>query len=123
MSRIASKAANVVPGITDTNNADDVFLRDLQNNATAILSVDSAGNALGNSGNAILRHLTFSPDSHYLAFQTQASNMVAGISDTNNAPDLFVRDLTTGVTSVVTVNAAGTATGNSTSSTSTASSI
>jgi len=105
---------NLVAGVTDTNNADDVFVRDLQTGTTSMVSVDAAGNALGGSGNN-LRNFVFSPDSHFLVFQTQSPNMVAGVADTNNARDVFVRDLLSGVTSVVSINAAGTSTGNSTS--------
>lgn len=110
-----STASNLVTGVTDTNNAADLFLRDLQAGTTAIVSVDATGHALG--ANA-LGGLVFSPDSQRLLFRTQATNIVAGLADTNNAPDWFVRDLSAGTTSCVTINAAGTSTGNSTSFTS-----
>ena len=108
-----STATDLVAGITDTNGGADIFLRDLQQNTTAILSVDVDGNALGNAGNNALSSFVFSPDSRRLLFRTKVPNIVPGLADTNNAPDWFVRDLLTGTTSCVTVSAAGTSTGNS----------
>lgn len=110
-----STASDLVAGVTDTNSGADVFLRDIQGQTTAILSVDADGNALGTVGNTALSAFVFSPDSTRLLFRTQATNIVAGLADTNNAPDWFVRELLTGTTSCVTINAAGTSTGNVTS--------
>jgi Tol biopolymer transport system component len=110
-----STATDLVAGITDSNGGADVFLRDLEAGTTAILSVDASGTALGTVGNAALGGFVFSPDSTRLLFRTQAATIVAGLTDTNNSPDWFVRDLLAGTTSCVTVNSAGTSTGNSTS--------
>lgn len=107
-----SSASNLVNGVTDSNNAADVFLRDLQTNTTSIVSVNAANTAVGASA---LASFVFSPDSTRLMFRTQSTNMIAGLADTNNASDWFVRDLLTGTTTCLTVNAAGTSTGNSTS--------
>jgi Tol biopolymer transport system component len=113
-----STAADLVTGVTDVNGAADVFLRDLAAGTTVILSVDAAGNALGTTGNDALAGFVFSPNSRWLLFRTQADDIVAGLADTNVSPDWFVRDLLAGTTACVTVNADGTATGNSTSFTS-----
>jgi Tol biopolymer transport system component len=110
-----SSATDLVTGVTDTNNAADLFLGDRVAGTTAILSVDAAGNALGYNAVNALFALVFSPDSRHLLFRTQAANFVAGLADTNNAPDWFVRDLETGSTTCITTNAARTATGNVTS--------
>ena len=113
-----STATDLVAGITDSNAVADIFLRDLDAGTTVILSVDAGGNALGTTGNTAFASFVFSPDSTRLLFRTQATDVVAGLADTNIAPDWFVRDLLTGTTSCVTINAAGTSTGNSTSFTS-----
>lgn len=110
-----STANDLVTGVTDTNGAADLFLADRVAGTTAILSVDAAGNALGYKTVNALFALVFSPDSRHLLFRTQAANFVAGLADTNNAPDWFVRDLETGSTTCITTNAARTATGNVTS--------
>ena len=88
-----STASDLVAGVTDTNSGADVFLRDIQAGTTAILSVDADGNALGTLANTALSAFVFSPDSTRLLFRTQAANIVAGLADTNNAPDWFVREL------------------------------
>ncbi len=113
-----STAADLIAGVTDTNAAADVFLRDLALDTTAILSVTADGTALGTTGNNAIRDLVFSPDSKHLLFRTQATGIVDGLADTNSAPDWFVRDLVAGTTECISVNAMGTATGNSTSASS-----
>ena len=46
------------------------------------------------------------PSDRYLAFESDASNLVAG--DSNAARDIFVRNTRTGVTTRVSVDSAGT---------------
>ena len=93
---------------SDTNNASDIFVRDLTTNTTTRASVDSGG-AQGNSG-------SFSPslsaDGTKVAFYSNANNLVAG--DTNGVFDIFVRDLTKGTTVRASVGSSGTQ-GNDTS--------
>ncbi|MDQ1535490.1 MAG: hypothetical protein QOF28_3251 [Actinomycetota bacterium] len=64
------------------------------------VSLDSAGGqAAGSSFSAAI-----SADGRYVAFESFASNLVAG--DTNDVPDVFVRDNVTGTTSRVSVSSA-----------------
>jgi len=79
-----SAATNLVPG--DTNNCDDVFARDLTTGSLTRASVSTAG-AQGNASGGSAR---LSLDGRFLAFQSFASNLVAG--DTNAMADIFVRD-------------------------------
>ncbi|HZG53856.1 MAG TPA: hypothetical protein VEZ40_17260, partial [Pyrinomonadaceae bacterium] len=95
----------------DTNGKEDVFVRDLETGTTTLASVNAVGTGGGN-GNAIFPYL--SADGGVLGFRSAASDIVA--NDTNNATDVFVRNLKTGVTTLVSVNSAGTASGNGTSS-------
>jgi len=85
-----SVAKNLVPG--DTNNARDVFVRDLRTDITKMVSVDPAGNP----GNGISETPSISADGHFVAFQSHAENLVA--DDDNLQTDIFVRNLVTGVT-------------------------
>jgi len=90
-----SEATNLVSG--DTNGATDVFVRDRDTDVDGIfdesgavsttrVSVDSAGaEANGASSQA-----SVSSDGRYVAFESEATNLVSG--DTNNAVDVFVRD-------------------------------
>jgi Ca2+-binding RTX toxin-like protein len=94
-----SYASNLVPG--DTNNVDDIFVRDTLSNTTTRLSVDSAGN----QGNSTSFEPSISANGRFVAFRSNASNLVPG--DTNNTDDIFVRDTLTNTTTRVSVNSAG----------------
>lgn len=95
-----SDATNLVPG--DTNNAYDIFVHDRQSGVTSRVNVDSAGT----QANANSFSLSISADGRFVAFDSEASNLVAG--DTNNQSDVFVHDRQSGVTSRVSVGNAGT---------------
>jgi len=94
-----SVATNLAPG--DTNPISDVFLRDVQGGTTTLVSVSSAGV----QGNNPSEEPAISADGRFVAFHSYASNLVPG--DTNASPDVFVRDLQTGVTTRVSVDSAG----------------
>ncbi|MEY2745400.1 MAG: hypothetical protein RL112_442 [Planctomycetota bacterium] len=70
-----------------------VFVRDLVAGATRCASVPVAGGAPDNSSGLGRPALSF--DGRWIAFDSEASNLVAG--DTNGKSDIFVRDLSTGV--------------------------
>ena len=163
-----SPSVNLVAGVTDTNNGNDLFLWNAETQAIDIVSVNPDGDA---AGDAVSRAYGVSPDSRYVAFgsastnltpesaggdfqddlyvrdtqtdttayvarnvsasvsfptprfvpdgvhlmfESNASDVVPGIADTNGQSDLFLYDLATGTTSVVTINAAGTATASTT---------
>src|SRR6476661_6127709 len=91
--------SNLVP--EDTNNQSDIFVRDLSTNTTTRVSVDSAGN----QGNSDSNNSAISADGRFVAFQSYASNLVPG--DTNNRFEIFVRDLSTNTTTRVSVDSAG----------------
>jgi Tol biopolymer transport system component len=79
-----SDATNLVAN--DTNGLPDVFVRDRFTGTTERVSVTSRGSqSNGDSGFA-----TMSNDGRYIAFSSDASNLVAG--DTNGVTDVFVRD-------------------------------
>jgi len=85
-----SAASDLVPN--DTNGAKDIFLRDTVNGTTALVSVSTNGY----SGNGESREATMTPDAHFVAFVSAATNLVA--QDTNGIPDIFVRDMQAGTT-------------------------
>jgi hypothetical protein len=94
-----ASASNLVPG--DTNQVDDIFVRDLQTGTTRRVSLNSSG-AQGNyssSGPSI------SADGRFVAFESYATNLVAG--DTNGGGDIFVRDLETNTTRRASVSSSG----------------
>lgn len=88
-----SRASDLVPG--DTNNATDVFIRDLVNETTIPVSVSTNGGV----ANGDCRGSVMTPDGRYVAFVSAANNLVP--NDTNGIPDVFVRDLQAGETDVI----------------------
>lgn len=95
-----SFSSDLVPG--DTNGANDVFVRDLRDGVTVLVSADlNGGPSDAGSGDPAI-----SPDGRYVAFESVATDLVDGV-DTAGTSDIFVRDLVTGSTTIVTVDTAG----------------
>ena len=85
----------------DTNGALDVFVRDRHTGALARVSVATDGT----EGNSHSTWPAISANGRHVVFQSLASNLDP--TDTNSVTDLYVRDLDTGVTSLVTVGPSG----------------
>jgi len=77
-----SDASNLV--VNDTNGVRDVFVYD---QARRVMSIYSKPQAGGQSDGAS-RNASFSADGSYVAFESDATNLVAG--DTNGVTDIFV---------------------------------
>jgi Tol biopolymer transport system component len=101
-----SKASNLIQG--DGNYAIDVFLRDLKKGVTERVSLDSSGI----EGNSTSIYPTISANGRYVAFHSTATNLTAG--DDNVTADVFVRDLRSRITELVSLDDSGIE-GNSTS--------
>ncbi len=86
----------------DTNNASDVFVRDLLNGTTMAASTS----LYGGTANGVSRNSVMTSDGRYVAFVSAATNLVAG--DTNKITDVFVRDLLSSTTMLVSVGATST---------------
>jgi Tol biopolymer transport system component len=82
-----STATNIVP--EDFNNAADVFIYDVSNHATILVSVDTGGASTANSHSL---KPVFSADGQTLFFQSWASDLSG--NDFNNGSDIFALDLT-----------------------------
>jgi Tol biopolymer transport system component len=105
----SSSSPNLTPG--DPNITDSVFVHDRVSGTTTLVDVIPGSNTTGNGSSD---SPSISADGRYIAFRSSASNLVA--NDTNGATrDVFVRDLVAGTTTLVSVNAAGTGSGNSSS--------
>ncbi len=89
----ASHASNLVPD--DTNNTGDVFVFDRQTDTTERVSVASDGTE-PNSG-SVNGTPSISADGRFVAYSSDASNLVPG--DTNGASDIFLFDRQTNTTS------------------------
>jgi Tol biopolymer transport system component len=82
----------------------DVFLQDRQTGLIEHISVDSNGFG-GDGASSVFSRPAVSADGRYIAFSSQASNLVAG--DTNGVEDVFIRDRQTRVTQRVSVRTGG----------------
>jgi len=104
----ASSAKNLTPG--DSNQISDVFLFNLTNGVLTLISANTNGMGSGNDASTAP---VLSANGRYVAFQSTASDLVAG--DTNNAYDVFRRDTLSGFTALVSVNRTGSGPGNNSS--------
>ena len=99
----------------DTNNALDVFRRDMQTGVISLVSVNAAGNGPGDAGSGTTAaDAVSSADGRYVAFTSNATNLTG--LNINGVTQVYWRDLTSGVTKMVSLNSAGTAGGDGTSS-------
>ena len=85
----------------DTNSTFDIYVRDRTAQTTTRVSVGPGGVEANNLSLAP----RISGDGSVVVFHSFASNLVA--NDTNNVPDVFARDLATGVTERMSVSTAG----------------
>ena len=93
-----SVSTNLVVG--DTNGSWDIFVHDRVTVETTRVSVASDGTE-GNDSSGLYMGTTISEDGRYVAFYSDASNLVLG--DTNGYGDIFVHDRVTGDTTRVSV--------------------
>ncbi len=94
-----SSATNLVAG--DTNGASDVFVHDRTTGATRRVSVDSAGN----EANGVNVHAFIDRGGEYVVFMSRATNLADG--DANILWDVYLHDLLTGSTELVSVDSYG----------------
>ncbi len=96
-----SGATNLVTG--DTNHVNDIFVHDRAYGWTTRVSMATG---LTTQANDYSSSPSISGDGRYVAFVSNATNLVAG--DTNGYPDVFVHDRQTGGTTRVSVHSSGT---------------
>ncbi len=86
-------SANLAPGQTDPQGVDDVYLYDRQAGTFTLVSHASA--AASASGNGFSSWASLSGDGRYVAYLSNASNLVAGQTVQRNG-QIFLYDRTTG---------------------------
>jgi len=101
---ISSLAPNLVPGQVDPSYSNDVFLYDRPSGTMTLVSRAShspvtAGNE--GSGSAVV-----SADGGYVAFESGATDLAAGVRDSNNYLDIFLFSRATGTNTLVSRRAA-----------------
>ncbi|WP_445501841.1 hypothetical protein [Microvirga sp. G4-2] len=104
-----SSASNLVAD--DTNGRTDIFRKDLVTGELVRVSMAADGTTQGDAS-SFSAHI--SADGRYVVFESSASNLVA--DDTNNAPDVFRKDLITGAVERLSMATDGITQGNSFSS-------
>jgi Tol biopolymer transport system component len=97
-----SYASNLGP--TDTNQKRDIYVRDLTTGITELVSINAAGT---DSANNESQWPALSPDGTKVVFRSRATD-IASPTPPSMYDQLYVRDLTTGTTTMISVNADGT---------------
>jgi Tol biopolymer transport system component len=95
----SSAASNLVP--RDNNNANDIFVRDRVANTTARITFGLGGTETNGGSYAP----AISADGNVIAYESDATNLVAG--DVNGARDVFVYERGAGTLALVSVSTTG----------------
>jgi hypothetical protein len=95
-----SPASNLVTGMNEASNTtNDVFLRDLQTNTTSYVSLNASGASSSTATGATFSDI--SDDGRFVSFNT-AEPM--SVRDNGTTQDSYVRDISSGVSILVTQN-------------------
>jgi len=96
-------------GFPDSNLfvGEDAYVRDLASGTVVRITTSPT---TGDAGNGTISFARFTPDGTGVVLATTASNL--GPSDTNSLSDVYLHDLATGDNHLLSVNAAGTGSGN-----------
>ena len=100
-----SFANNLMPN--DANQGSDVFLKDRETGQLSLISINAEGTG---PGNEMSFNPTVSDDGRFVLFESRASDLV--MNDTNNAADVFLRDVVDNITHLISRNDAGTGSAN-----------
>lgn len=108
-----SPATNLVTGVTDTNNANDVFVRTIATGVTSVISVTGGAGVM--TGNAASSRPRPTNDGWLVGFESKATN-IGTLIDTNLGSDIFVRNLSNNTTGIASASPDGISTGDAPSS-------
>lgn len=100
-----SAATNLLGVGADTNGAVDMFVYDRQTGEMGRVSVGPGGLQADSDSGAL--GLSISADGRFVAFESEATNLLGVGGDTNGMRDVFVHDRRTGVTERVSVGPGG----------------
>lgn len=88
----------------DSPGSNDIYVRDMQDGVTEIVSVNSDGE-IGGTASLIYYGPAISADGRYVVFEHPKQGLVD--DDTDNTGDIFMRDRLFGETSIVSVSTSG----------------
>lgn len=94
-----SWATDLVPGQIDTHRTNDLFLYDRDSGQTVLLSRSAASPIT--AANKPSQGPCLSADGRWITFYSDATDLVAGVKDTNNASDVFLYDRASGSMTLV----------------------
>jgi uncharacterized repeat protein (TIGR01451 family) len=98
----------------DSNGTtNDLYLRDLASGTTTLVSVNADGTGAGDRGAG---RGSLTPDGERVLFTSLSSGLVTDVVDANGLNDVFLRELATGTTRLVSTDASGSASGDGNSS-------
>ncbi|HTU23021.1 MAG TPA: hypothetical protein VMG10_33605, partial [Gemmataceae bacterium] len=97
-----SSATNLVKGVT-VNNEGHVYYRNLSSGTTALVDISSDGTDAGNNS---AYDPVISADGRFVAFQSNDTNLTA--NSAYGYDEIYVRDMVTGQTYLVSLDSAGT---------------
>ncbi|HTU17837.1 MAG TPA: immunoglobulin domain-containing protein [Gemmataceae bacterium] len=96
-----SSSDNLVPSVP-TDDLGNVYLRNLNTGATSLVSIGSDGTTAGDSGS---NAAVITPDGRYVAFDGSSNTLTSNSSNGRN--QVYVRDMETGQTYLVTLGIDG----------------
>jgi Tol biopolymer transport system component len=102
--RYVAYVSTIVEFDNDTNGVSDVVVQDLVTGQIFFVSV-SSDEVSGNDSSSLTDSLAISADGRFIAFESNATNLVPG--DTNGESDLFLRDMVAGTTTRISVSSNG----------------
>jgi len=109
-----SAASNLVTDDAAQLIHEDVYIRDLQLGTTRLVSRNFANTGRGDGASGWFDPLGISDDGRYVVFTSSARDLTA-FTDNNSQQDVFVRDLQTNTTKLVSINKNGAGPGNNVS--------
>lgn len=94
-----SRASNLASGVVDENNGDDVFVYQRSTGSTSLVSRSANSPSVPANNNS--SPIGISSDGEWIVFNSDATNVVAGVIDSNNATDAFLYQRSSGSISLV----------------------
>ncbi len=96
-----SKARDLVAGQVDPTPSLDLFLYDRMTGANTLVTHASASALRAGNNRTDDASAGFSADGRFLAYASNATDLAAGVADTNGRPDVFLYDRLTNTSSLV----------------------
>lgn len=100
-----SEADDIASGVTDNNAEDDLFLFDASSGAVVMVTRSSSNptesmNVAASTALAVL-HARLSRDGQWVCFSCRDSDVAVGLNDNNDAEDVFMYEVATATTEVI----------------------